>query len=177
MRGSVSFRYGTDADASALAELAARAFSVTYRDLDDPKDIADYVAEHFNVHAVSAVLRNRACTTFLAESEAKLAGYAVLQSVDPPPCVTGSLPIELARFYLGEEFIGKGFGAQLMRAVHTQARRLNAQTIWLGVYDRNVRAVRFYERFGFGKVGGKEFLFGGKVYVDPIYSAPVQDDA
>jgi ribosomal protein S18 acetylase RimI-like enzyme len=33
--------------------------------------------------------------------------------------------------------------------------------IRLGVYDRNVRAVRFYEKFGFTKRGGREFLFGG----------------
>jgi diamine N-acetyltransferase len=57
--------------------------------------------------------------------------------------------------------------------VHAEAARRGAQTLWLGVYDRNVRAVSFYERFGFTKVGGREFLFGGRVYIDPIYAAAV----
>lgn len=62
-----------------------------------------------------------------------------------------------------------------MLAVQEEARRLGAATLWLSVYDRNVRAVTFYERFGFTRVGGKEFLFGGRVYIDPVYAAPVRN--
>lgn len=177
MAAPFALRYGTDQDASALAAFAAQAFADTYRDLDDPKDIADYVAEHFSVAAVSAVLRDPAFTTLLAESAGRIAGYAVLKSAEAPRCVTGPDAIELARFYLGAEFIGQGLGTRLMREVHAQASRLGGKTLWLGVYDRNVRAIQFYERCGFLQVGGKEFLFGGRIYIDPLYAAPVRDDA
>jgi GNAT superfamily N-acetyltransferase len=177
MPALLALRYGTDQDAQALAEFAAKAFSDTYRELDDATDIASYVAEHFNAPAVSNVLRDPACTTLLAESAKRIAGYAVLKRAEAPRCVTGPSPIELARLYLGVEFMGQGFGAQLMRAVHAEARRLGGETLWLGVYDRNVHAVRFYERFGFRRAGNKEFLFGGRIYIDPIYSVLVRDDA
>jgi GNAT superfamily N-acetyltransferase len=177
MPASLALRYGTDHDAQALAEFAAKAFSDTYRESDDPTDIASYVAEHFNVPAVSSVLRDPACTTLLAESAKRIAGYAVLKFAEAPRCVTSPSPIELARLYLGIEFIGQGLGTQLMRAAHAEARRLGGETLWLGVYDRNVRAVQFYERFGFRKVGNKEFLFGGRIYIDPIFSVSVLDDA
>jgi len=78
------------------------------------------------------------------------------------------------RLYLDQEFLGRGFGEKLLLEVHAQAKRLGANTLWLGVYDRNVRAVRLYERLGFTRVGRKEFLLGGSVYVDRIYSGPVQ---
>ena len=54
--------------------------------------------------------------------------------------------------------------------------RQGAGTLWLGVYDRNVRAVEFYRRFGFAQVGVSEFLFGGRIYSDPIYAAAVPEE-
>jgi ribosomal protein S18 acetylase RimI-like enzyme len=157
-------------DAAPLAAFATRAFWDTYRDIDEPADIASYVSEHFTADALSTVIGDPTSTTLLAEIGAQLVGYAQLRIGEPPACVSGPAPIELARLYLSSELIGRGYGSTLMLAVQAKAKSLGGQTLWLGVYDRNVRAVRFYERFGFTNVGGKEFLFGGHVYVDPIYS-------
>ena len=175
MPASLAVRRALPNDAPALAAFASKAFSDAYRGLDDPNEIADYVEEHFNVEAVAELIGDRAATTLLAEFGPQLVGYAVLKSADVPGCVAGTKPIELARLYLGAEFVGKGIGARLMLAVHAEARRLGAATLWLSVYGRNVRAVTFYERFGFTRVGGKEFLFGGRVYIDPVYAAPVRN--
>ncbi len=172
-----ALRLADEHDAPALASFAAQAFADTYRGLDEPQDIADYVAEHFAVDAFERVLRDPACTTLLAEATEGLAGYAQLRQGPPPDCVAGPDPIELARLYLAARSIGRGLGAWLMHEVHAQARRLGARTIWLGVYDRNLRAVRFYERSGFRCVGGKAFAFGGRLYTDPVYAAPVSDGA
>ncbi len=174
MNTAMQIRYGTPADAQRLARFAAQTFTATYRDLDNAKDIADHVEEHFSVAAATDVLCDPACTTLLAEDGATLAGYAVVRHKEPPGCVVGPLPINLWRLYLDEAFIGKGLGARLMAEVHAEAVRQGAATLWLGVYDRNVRAVQFYERFGFRKVGNHEFLFAGGTYIDPIYAAPVR---
>lgn len=167
-------RRATIADAATLAQFAAAAFWDTYRDIDEAEDIADYVAQNLRPEAMEHVLRDPRSTTLLGEVGSTLAGYAVLSHADIPSCVAGPAPIELARFYLGQEFIGQGLGAQLMLETHAEAWRQGARTIWLGVYDRNLRAIRFYERFGFKKVGDKEFLFGGKIYMDPIYASSVR---
>jgi GNAT superfamily N-acetyltransferase len=170
----LGLRKAAPADAHALSAFASRAFWDTYRDIDDPHAIATYVAEHLCPRALAAVIGDCTSVTLLAEVGSILAGYAILSRSQPPSCVVGSDPIELSRFYLGATFIGCGYGRELMHAVHAQARQLGARTLWLGVYDRNARAVRFYERSGMTKVGGKEFLFGSQVYIDPIYSGPVQ---
>ena len=174
MPTALLIRHAQPDDAAALAAFAAQAFTDTYRGLDDPQEIADYVAEHFQPGVMHGVIRDPACTTLLACVGEQLAGYAVLKAEPAPGCVTGPAPLQLWRIYLGAGFIGQGLGGQLMAAVHEQARRRAAQTLWLGVYDRNVRAVAFYERFGFAKVGGREFLFGGRIYIDPIYAAAVR---
>lgn len=169
----LTIRRAAPADAATLAPFAAAAFWDTYRDIDDADDIASYVAKHLTAEELSRVMQQPGSTTLVAETAQDVAGYAILTWSEAPPCVAGERPIELARLYLGQAFIGQGHGLRLMQALHQEAAAQGARTMWLGVYDRNLRAVRFYERFGFAKVGGKEFLFGGKVYIDPIYAAPV----
>ena len=168
-------RFATVEDATPLAAFAARAFTDTYRGLDDAQEIADYVAEHFQPAVLAGVIQDPACTTLLADVAGQLAGYAVVRAEPAPACVAGPAPLQLWRLYLGEGFIGQGLGARLMAEVHAQARRRGARTLWLGVYDRNVRAVEFYKRFGFAQVGSQEFLFGGRLYMDPIYAITVKE--
>jgi len=134
------------------------------------------VAKHFHRDAVAGVICDPNTSLLLTEVSSQLAGYAQLSCSEAPPCVTGPDPLELVRLYLGASYIGHGHGAALMHAVHAEATRLGGRTLWLGVYDRNLRAVRFYERFGFVKVGGKEFEFGRRLYIDPIYAAPVRSE-
>jgi ribosomal protein S18 acetylase RimI-like enzyme len=174
MTAPLAMRNASIQDVAALAAVAANAFSDTYRGHGDPKEIADYVAEHLSVSAVTALARDPGSTIILGEFGSQLAGYAVLKAEEPPSCVTGANPIQLVRLYLDQGFLGRGFGEKLLLEVHAQAKRPGANTLWLGVYDRNVRAVRFYERLGFTRVGGKEFLLGGSVCIDRIYSGPVQ---
>ena len=167
-------RFATPEDAARLAAFAAQAFTDTYRDISDAQEIADYVAEHFQPEVMDTVIRDPACAVLLAWVDEQLAGYAIVKDEPAPDCVTGLAPLKLWRIYLGAGFIGRGLGAALMQAVHAEAHRRGARTLWLGVYDRNVRAVEFYERFGFAKVGGQEFLFGDQIYIDPVYAAVVR---
>ena len=170
----MALRHATRADADALAAFAAQAFWDTYRDIDDPVELADHIAQHLQPAAFAASIADPRSTTLLAEIDAQLAGYTQIRVGTAPSCVSGPAPVELARLYLGQSFIGQGHGAALMRAAQAEALRRGGRTLWLGVYDRNTRAVRFYERFGFTRVGGQEFLFGGRVYVDPIYAVALQ---
>ncbi|HEY8877406.1 MAG TPA: GNAT family N-acetyltransferase [Roseateles sp.] len=169
-----TIRHATPEDAPLLASFAAQAFTDTYREISDAQEIADYVAEHFQPEVMAGVIADPHGSVLLAWVDRQLAGYAVLKSEPAPDCVTGPAPLKLWRLYLGEGFIGRGLGARLMNEVHAEAWRRGARTLWLGVYDRNVRAVAFYERFGFAKVGGQEFLFGGQIYIDPVYAAAVR---
>lgn len=168
-------RHAAADDAAALAAFAAQAFTDTYLGLDDPREIADYVAEHFQPEVMAGVIRDPACSTLLVWVGEQLAGYAILREAPPPSCVMAPAPLQLWRLYLGQRFIGQGLGARLMAEVHAQAWRRGARTLWLGVYDRNVRAVEFYRRFGFIQVGTSQFLFGGRLYADPIYAATLKE--
>jgi ribosomal protein S18 acetylase RimI-like enzyme len=55
-----------------------------------------------------------------------------------------------------------------MLAAIEEARRLGGRTLWLGVYERNPRAIAFYRRFGMQVVGTKPWAWGGEVFQDPV---------
>lgn len=169
-------RQATLHDVKPLVELATNAFRDAYRLLSDPAETEAYVAEAFTPEAFVSIVQDPSAVLLVALSESgQYVGYAHIARSAPPPCVTGSSPVELARLYLSQSVVGKGYGSALMTAVHAVARRDHCKTIWLGVYARNEHARNFYRRWGFVDVGTKGFVFGGQVYADPVMSAPVPD--
>ncbi len=162
-------RVGQPEDAAALAELAARIFQDTFAADNDPADMALFLAETYGVRQQGGELVDPAITTFLAEVDGVLAGYAQLRRSDVPTCVTGDTPIELWRLYVSQAWHGRGVARDLMAAVEQTARRLGARTLWLGVWEHNARAQAFYHKYGFTDVGAHDFLLGTDRQVDRIY--------
>ena len=100
-------------------------------------------------------------------------GYAHVRSAKVPACVADRKAVELSRLYLLASAQGTGIGGALIAAAIEQAAALGGKTVWLGAYDRNVKALAFYERRGFVKVGTHEFEFGGQIYADPVLTRAV----
>jgi len=173
----LDIRYARLDDVAALVEMARNAFRDTYRGIDDPQAIEDYVLTELTPAYFAAQIDAPCARLILATRAGELLGYALVAQSNPPPCVRANVAVELARIYLREDAKGKGYGALLMRAVQAEARRFGADAIWLGVYERNVPAREFYQRYGFIDVGTKDFLFGGRVYADPVMCGPVPRDA
>jgi RimJ/RimL family protein N-acetyltransferase len=55
------------------------------------------------------------------------------------------------------------------------ARARGAKTLWLGVWERNPRAVAFYEKYGFTRVGEHSFTLGSDVQTDWLFARPLED--
>lgn len=129
-----------------------------------------YVREAFSPERMRVELEDRTNTFFLAFSTgAELpSGYAKLRSGTPDPSVTGPNPIELQRLYVDRAAIGHGVGAALMRASLETAESRGYETLWLGVWERNARAIGFYERWGFQSLGDHVFRLGSDDQTDLI---------
>ena len=162
-------RNATSADIDPLVALARRSFFDAYCETDDHAVIEEYCARNFTHGRFDAILADPRSTLLLAEDRPDtLAGYAHVARSPAPGCVAGLRPIELVRLYLAREWIGRGVGAELMRASIAEARRRGAGALWLGVYERNERAIAFYARFGMRMVGTKPWEWGGEIFQDPV---------
>lgn len=153
-------------DAALLAELGARTFHDTFAADNDPRDLAAYLAESFSPAKQAAELADPSHSFLIAELGGTAIGYAQLRSGDAPPSVRGPRPTELARIYVDRPWLGRGVGELLLGSCIAEARRAGFQTLWLGVWERNARALAFYRRRGFTVVGSHIFQLGSDPQTD-----------
>lgn len=172
-------RTAAPADAEPLATLAARTFRDTFADDNSTDDIEAYVRDSFSLDRVRAELADDANTFLLAfmDGGEQPHGYAKLRTGTTDPSVTGRDPIELQRLYVDRSAMGHGVGAALMRASLDLARLAGHRTLWLGVWERNARAISFYEQWQFETVGCHDFRLGSDHQTDLIMVRPVPGDA
>ena len=129
-----AIRRANQEDAGLLAELGARTFSETFAADNSPEDMAAYLASSFTPALQAAELADPASTFLIAEVGGVAAGYAKLHAGEPAERVEGDKPVELVRLYVLREWLGRGVGAELMRACLDEARQAGHETIWLGVW-------------------------------------------
>jgi ribosomal protein S18 acetylase RimI-like enzyme len=166
-------RAGVATDATALAELAARTFRETFAADNRPEDMALHTALAYATSQQQQELIDPDIVTLLVEVEGQLAGYTQLRSGVPPACVTGAKPVELWRFYIAQQWHGRGVAQALMRRVESEAYRRGRRTLWLGVWERNERAKAFYHKNGFTDVGSHVFMVGTDAQTDRILVRPL----
>jgi ribosomal protein S18 acetylase RimI-like enzyme len=106
----------------------------------------------------------------------RLVGYAHLVSSTAPASVRSPAPLELKRFYVSRALHGRGVAQSLMSAVLDTARARGAEVLWLGVWERNPRAVAFYAKYGFTRVGERTFTLGADEQTDWILARPLRAD-
>lgn len=155
-------RRATLADAAALTRMARETFVDAFGADNRPEDMAVYVAEAFGEEQQSRELADPNVVTLLDDDIA----YAQLRRTPDSP----HGEVELARFYVRRAHHGQGIAQLLMTAVFDEARALGGTRLWLGVWERNARAIAFYKKCGFVEVGAQPFLLGSDLQRDLVMS-------
>lgn len=168
-----AIRPATPADADRLAALAERTFRETYAEHNTADDMERYVAAHFGPARQRAELSAPGHRVLLAEADGREAGYVQLATGPAPDCVGGESPLEIARFYVDRPWQGRGLAPALMGAAVGTARDAGAGVLWLGVWERNLRAIAFYRKSGFREVGTQHFLLGADRQQDLVLARPL----
>ena len=162
-----TIRRAVPADADLLADLAARTFHDAFAADNRPEDMAAHMAHAFGPARQLAEITSADIVTFLADCDGP-AAFAQVRRGPAPSCVVSPRPIELWRFYVDRPWHGRGIAGRLMQAVLGEAIAAGATAVWLGVWERNPRAIAFYTKSGFVDVGAHEFRLGTDVQTDRV---------
>ncbi|HVS64327.1 MAG TPA: N-acetyltransferase [Thermoanaerobaculia bacterium] len=180
MTDPVLVRQPRSDEAPALRELAERTFRAAFEAQNSASDLESYVREAFSLERLRAELADPASRFVVATNadcrgpqRERLLGYGKLRSGSLEPCVSDPDAIELERIYVEPSALGGGVGAALMKALIAEAQALGHRTIWLGVWERNERAIGFYRRWGFEVVGSHVFRLGSDEQTDLVMQRPV----
>lgn len=151
-----------------LADLARTTFYDAFAATNDAADMALHLTRAYGVPQQETELLDPGITTLLVEQDGAAIAYAQLRDHHIPECVTGPAPLELWRFYVLRDWHGRGVAQALMDRVKVEAQQRGAQTLWLGVWERNDRARAFYAKCGFADAGEHIFLFGTDPQTDRV---------
>ena len=167
-----------------------RTFRAAFGEQNSDSDMELYLARAFSRERVEEELADPGNIFLLAHSAARSGarsgahsgahsgesvplGYAKLRPGVPPEPVGGDRPAELHRLYVDTPALGTGLGSALMEACLAQAGAAGHDTLWLGVWERNERAIAFYRRWGFRQVGEHRFVLGNDVQRDLVMARSV----
>lgn len=171
-------RKATADDAGRLAALAAVTFPLACPPSSSPADIAAHLANRLSEDHFSEYLADPDTTVLAIDADGDLTGYSLLvnrAAIDPDvSSVLSLLPsVEISKCYVHPDYHGLGAAAELMHASLEAAAALGGAGAWLGVNSQNARAIRFYEKSGFRKVGTKSFRLGSTVEHDFVLERPL----
>lgn len=167
-------RTATVHDAAAWSDFAHRVFLDTFGPNNNPDDLAEYMRGAFTHEQQRQVLEDPLNTCLLAECDGELAGYTLLRpgaygesdEQTDARLLHAARPFEIQRFYVDHAFHGRGVAQQMMSEALAHAASLHSDVVWLGVWEHNPRAIRFYEKYGFFKAGAHRFRLGRDIQRD-----------
>lgn len=167
--GTTTVRSAKAADAHDIARVGRQAFFEAFAHGCTESDMADYLDAHYVPAVISSELSNTQRSYLVAEVDGGVVGFSSLSLDSDEPCVK-AYPnrIELQRIYVDKNHHGQGVAKALADATLDLARKLDKEHIWLGVWEENSRALRFYEKLGFAKAGEHVFTVGSDDQTDWI---------
>ena len=161
-------RQASVVDAQVLTDLAYTTFwdAFAHHPKNAPDDLNHYMRQAFNQEQLAAELADEKNIFLIAELDGEAAGYSKIIIDNIEPGITADRPIELSRLYSHQKHLGQGVGQSLMDACFERAREEGRDVMWLGVWEYNPRAQRFYEKNGFRVVGSHVFQLGKDAQTD-----------
>lgn len=150
----------TSQDLDRLRELSRNTFIAAFAEANDPDDFRAYMDRAFSREQMAADLDTPGVRFFFALQGGQLVGYCKLNTGAAQTELGEAEGLEIERIYIAPEFQGLGLGGGLLQQILDLARSEDLAYVWLGVWEHNPGAIRFYERHGFVTFGKHPYYIG-----------------
>ena len=132
-----------------LQSIGKQTFFETFAENNTAENIQQYLEEAFSLERLENECKSEDSEFYFVWWHTKIVGYLKLNTGMSQTELKDEKAIEIERIYVLKEFHGKKIGQIVYDWAHTIALQKNANYIWLGVWEKNERAIRFYEKNGF----------------------------
>jgi ribosomal protein S18 acetylase RimI-like enzyme len=150
----------------ALQQIAQKTFSETFSASNSAADMANYLASQLSAAQLLRELHQSGSSFYFALWEGEVIGYLKLNTAGAQSHPEAINALEIERIYVLQAFQGKQIGQSLLEKALSEARALQAPYLWLGVWEHNERAIRFYQKQGFEVYGSHVFQLGRDAQTD-----------
>jgi len=162
----IRIQVATTADAALIADLSQQTFYETFASQNTKEDMDKFMNEQFSKEALIKEVGEPGNIFLLAYDGDEAVGYVRMREGEKRSEFENKSSIEIARIYAVQSSIGKGVGKALMKQCLITAVANQIEIIWLGVWEENNRAIRFYQQWGFEKFAEHDFILGNDRQTD-----------
>ena len=153
-------------DLEALRNLSIQTFKETFEEVNTEEDMQKYLDENLSIEKLKSELENPNSEFYFAENNDEILGYLKLNFKDAQTEKLEENHFEIERIYVLKAFLGQKIGQILFNKAIEIGREKNLEYVWLGVWEENHRAIRFYGKNGFEIFGKHDFVLGKDVQTD-----------
>ncbi|WP_298420402.1 GNAT family N-acetyltransferase [uncultured Kordia sp.] len=170
----IEIKTATEANTEVLALLGRITYIESHGHfIADKNDLTAYVNNAFSISKTRQEILNVKNFFYIIYVNQFPIGYAKLVLNAPNENVVSKNNCRLEKIYVLDEFIPLKVGQQFLAFIVEKAKELQLDTMWLSVYIKNNRAIRFYERNDFKNVGELNFLVNGTSYENIVFSKKI----
>lgn len=156
----------TIGDLAQLQQIGKQTFSETFASSNTEENMKKYLEEGFSLQKLSADLQNPNYEFYFATLNQAVIGYLKLNFGQAQTELKDDKALEIERIYVLQEFQGKKIGQLLYNQAVQIAKNKNVAFIWLGVWEKNHRAIQFYTKNGFVEFDQHIFVLGNDKQTD-----------
>ena len=153
-------------DLETLRNLSIQTFKETFEEVNTEEDMQKYLDENLSIEKLKTELENPNSEFYFAENNDEILGYLKLNFKDAQTEKVEENYFEIERIYVLKAFLGQKIGQILFDKAIEIGREKNLEYVWLGVWEENHRAIKFYEKNGFKVFGKHKFVLGEDVQTD-----------
>lgn len=156
----------TTDDVKELQAISRETFKKTFDAYTAPDDMARFLKEDYETNKLINEINNPDSRFFFLMVKDEVAGYLKVNVGDAQTEDLKPNALEVERIYLREKFQHQGLGLVLIKLAEKLAREENKDYMWLGVYEKNIVAQKFYAKDGFERVSEHVFQVGDDAQTD-----------
>ena len=153
-------------DIEKLKEIGKLTFSETFSSENSKEDMREYLEDGFSTEKLKTELTDKNAEFFFAEIDGKVIGYLKVNFGQSQTEIKDENALEIERIYVLKEFHGKKVGQILCNKAIELAKEKSADYVWLGVWEQNPRAIRFYKKNEFVAFDKHLFKLGNDEQTD-----------
>jgi len=162
----ITIQKATISDLDTIQNISIQTFTETFAIVNTPEDIENYIQESFNPKQLTIELSNPDSAFYLAVLEKETVGYLKINFGNAQTEIHNGQAMEIHRIYVLKAFHGKNVGQLLIDEAIKIAEQSDVDSIWLGVWEENKRALRFYIKNGFQTFDKHIFTLGNDEQTD-----------
>ncbi|MBB5638289.1 ribosomal protein S18 acetylase RimI-like enzyme [Pedobacter cryoconitis] len=163
---SITIQRVTPGEITKLQEIGITTFCEAFAHLNSQQDMQQYLAQSFSTDKLTAELTEKDSQIYFALLDGRVIGYLKINLGEAQTEKQDHEALEIERIYVLKEFHGQKVGQILYHKAVELAHEIQAPYVWLGVWEENYRALRFYEKNGFTPFGKHAFWLGSDEQTD-----------